>query len=117
MPKRDPDIDAPDRFRDDLHDRDLPATPVERELAITTAYELKDVNRSLAARFTDDDLKQIPVLREGAPLEQGATYLDLADARREAFKINGGHRAEAGHYYVPKNRTPYPIWNRLVERE
>ena len=33
MPKRDPDIDAPDRFRDDLHDRDLPATPVERELA------------------------------------------------------------------------------------
>lgn len=117
MPKRDPDIDAPDRFRDDLQGRDQRTTPAERELAITTAYELKDVNRSLADDFTDDDLKQIPVLREGTPLEQGATYIDLADTRREAFKINGGHRAEAGHYYVPKSRTPYMIWNRLVERE
>ena len=90
---------------------------LERELAIPTAYDVKEVNRALASDFTDDDLKQIPVLPQGAALEQGATYVDLAATPREEFKINAGHHADAGHWYVPKNKTPYEIWNRLIGRE
>jgi hypothetical protein len=89
----------------------------ERELAIPTAYDVKELNRALAGDFTDDDLRQIPILPTGTPLEQGATYVDLAASPPEAFKTNAGRHAEAGHYYVPKNRTPYEIWNRLVGRE
>jgi hypothetical protein len=89
----------------------------EREIAIATAYDIKDLNRQLAGDFTDDDLKQIPVLPTGTALEQGATYVDLAASPREAFKINAGRHAEDGHWYVPKNRTPYTIWNRLVGAE
>ena len=88
----------------------------ERERDIPTAYELKDMHLVLKD-FTDDDLKQIPVLPTGSRLQQGATYVDLADAARQEFKVNGGVTAEPGHYWVPKNRVPYPLWNRLIGEE
>jgi hypothetical protein len=90
---------------------------MERELAIPTAYDVKDVHRALADQFTDDDLKQIPILPSGTPLEQGATYVDLAASPREEFKTNAGRRTEDGQFFVPKNKTPYEIWNRLLGRE
>lgn len=89
----------------------------ERERPIPTAYDVKDVNRALADDFTDDDLKQIPILPTGTPLEQGATYVDLSASPREAFRINAGHTVRDGQHMVPKSKTPYEIWNRLVGRE
>lgn len=77
-----------------------------------TAYDLKPVHRALSA-WPDDELKQIPVLPEGAPLRQGATYLNLADANREEFTAMGGMRVGAGDALIPKDDVPYTTWNRL----
>ena len=85
----------------------------EREAPLPTAYDVKEVHRALRA-FADDDLKQIPILPDGTRLQQGATYVDLAAARPAEFKATGAITATPGHYYVPKDKTPYPIWNRLI---
>lgn len=85
----------------------------EREVPLPTAYDVKRIHRALDD-FRDDDLKQIPILPVGSRLQQGATYLDLAADRPEEFKTTGGLTAEPGHYYVPKDRVPYEIWNRLI---
>ncbi|MFN2563515.1 MAG: hypothetical protein ABR499_00720 [Gemmatimonadaceae bacterium] len=85
----------------------------ERQAQVQTAYDVKEIHRSLSG-FSDDDLKQIPILPEGTRLEQGATYIDLAEERPSEVKVNAGVIARAGHYYVPKNRVPYMLWNRLI---
>lgn len=84
----------------------------DREVPVPTAFDVKEIHRALHD-FADDDLKQIPIVREGARLEQGATYLDLASPEREEFTALGSMVAEHGHCYVPKDRTPYTLWNRL----
>jgi hypothetical protein len=89
------------------------AGTAEREVQLRTAYDVKEIHRSLAD-FSDDDLKQIPILPEGTRLEQGATYIDLAEERPSEVKVNAGVVARAGQYYVPKDRVPYTIWNRLI---
>jgi hypothetical protein len=111
----------PDEWQDDLSPNHMAGQNVgqhseERERDIPTAHELKDMHRVLKD-FTDDDLKQIPVLPTGSRLQQGATYVDLADSARQEFRVNAGVTAEPGHYWVPKNRVPYPLWNRLVGEE
>ncbi|HEY0971812.1 MAG TPA: hypothetical protein VGE02_12660 [Gemmatimonadales bacterium] len=85
----------------------------EREVPLPTAYDVKRIHRALDD-FRDDDLKQIPILPVGSRLQQGATYLDLAADRPEEFKTTGAVTAAPGHYYVPKDRVPYEIWNRLI---
>jgi len=57
------------------------------------AYDVKEAHR-LLGRYTDDVLKQIPILAEGSRLEQDAAYMDLAD-RRE-FKATASMEVEAG---------------------
>ena len=111
----------PDEWQSDLNPSHMAGQNIspgggEQERQIPTAHELKDVHRMLNG-FGDDDLKQIPVLPAGTRLQQGATYVDLADAERQEFKASGGITAEPGHYYVPKNRVPYLVWNRLVGEE
>jgi len=85
----------------------------EREVQQQTAYDVKEIHRSLS-EFSDDDLKQIPIVPEGSHLEQGGTYIDLAEEQPSEVKVNAGVIARAGQYYVPKNRVPYTIWNRLI---
>jgi len=84
----------------------------DREVGIRTAYDCKEVHRALDG-IPDDELKQVPVLREGERLQQGATYLDLF--RREAgeFRATGDVVAEPGTAYVAKDQVAYPTWNRL----
>jgi len=74
------------------------------------AYDVKEAHRLLDG-FTDDVLKQIPILSEGSRLEQDATYMDLAD-RRE-FTATSGMEAGAGRLLVPKSEVDYQLWNRL----
>ena len=85
----------------------------EREAPLPTAYDVKEVHRALH-EFTDDDLKQIPILPHGTRLQQGATYIDLAADHPEPFKSTGAITSVPGHYYVPKDKTPYTVWNRLI---
>lgn len=64
--------------------------------------------------YTDDELKQIPVLPQGSRLEQGATYIDLKDSERKEFTAMGGMEASADNWYVPKTEVSYPLSNRLI---
>jgi hypothetical protein len=78
-----------------------------------TAYDLKEVHRMLEG-ITDDGLKMIPVLPEGAQLEEGATYIDLSDSQRREFTATGNMHADRGHWYVSKDNVDYELWNRLI---
>src|SRR5687768_13164323 len=79
---------------------------------VKTAFDLKGVH-SAFEHFTDDELKQIPVLPAGARLEEGATYLDLADPVPTEFTAHGVIEAGKGHRYVAKTEVDYELWNRL----
>jgi len=76
-----------------------------------TAFDVKEAHRLLDG-YTDDLLKQIPILPAGSRLEQDATYIDLGGDRRE-FKATSGMRAEPGSLLVPKSEVDYQLWNRL----
>lgn len=86
----------------------------DREVPLRTAYDEKRVHRALADRFSDEELKQIPIVPPGSRLQQGATYLDLAADRPAELRPNGGVEARDGQLYVAKDRVPYWIWNRLI---
>lgn len=88
----------------------------DREVSLPTAYDRKDVQRILVD-FNDEDLKHIPILTTGTRLEQGATYVDLFDKRRQEFKTTGAASARDDQLLVPKDRVPYWIWNRLIQEE
>jgi hypothetical protein len=77
-----------------------------------TAYDVKEAHR-LLPDFSDDQLKQLPVLPAGSRLEQDATYLDLADPGRREFKATSGMEAGPDRLLVPKGAVDYQLWNRL----
>jgi hypothetical protein len=54
---------------------------------------------------------------EGARLQQGATYIDLNEQPPQELTARGDIAAEPGNAYVPKDRVPYGIWNRLIGEE
>ena len=85
----------------------------ENEANSVTAYDIKAMHRVLSG-YTDDELKQIPVLTEGTRLQQGATYIDLAEPRPTEFKVNGGVTIGREQLIVPKDRVPFPLWNKLI---
>lgn len=84
----------------------------DREQGLRTAYDVKPLHRRMN-EWEDDDLKRIPVLPEGQRLQQGATYLDLAEPERGEFTAMGDMAAGEGNVYVPKDQVPYSLWNRL----
>jgi hypothetical protein len=77
-----------------------------------TAYDVKAVHRRLSG-LSDDDLKAIPILPEGARLQQGATYVDLLGDRRE-ITATGDMSAGKHNAYAPKDAVDYQLWNRLI---
>jgi hypothetical protein len=83
------------------------------EVDARTAHDYKDVNRALRG-FTDDELKQIPVLPAGSRLEQGATYIDLAAPEPREFTATGDMEAHRGQRLVLKSSVDYTLWNRLI---
>ncbi len=77
-----------------------------------TAYDVKAVHRQLND-LTDDELKTVPILPEGARLQQGATYIDLLGDRSE-ITATGDRSAAKGNAYAPKDSVDYQLWNRLI---
>lgn len=110
----------PDPWQQDLNPGHLSGQnigmPSEARVAEEwTAFHLRKRGMDLGA-VNDEDLKQVPVIREGERLEQGATYLDLKHPMRE-FTARGDMTAGPHNAYVPKDRVPYQIWNRLTGEE
>jgi len=85
-----------------------------RERALRTAYDVKEVHGRLREDFTDDELKQIPIIPEGQRLQQGSIYIDLNGQRRREFTATGDMSAGASNRYTPKTEVPYSLWNRLL---
>src|SRR5207248_4805969 len=81
-----------------------------------TAFHLRKRGADIGP-LDDDELKQVPVLPPGSRLQQGATYVDLNDRRRHEFTATGDMSASDEHAFVPKDRVPYEIWNRLTGKE
>lgn len=81
-----------------------------------TAFHLRKAGLDLGS-LDDEQLKQVPVLPVGAPLRQGATYVDLTQSPPEEFTARGDQRAMPENAFVPKDRVPYEIWNRLLGEE
>ena len=70
-----------------------------------TAFAVKEAHR-LLGEFTDDQLKQMPILPAGGRLEQDATYIDLGDPQRKEFTATSGMEARPGSLLVPPE--PFP---------
>lgn len=108
----------PDEWRGDLNPNRLagqnhgPRTARHEKLA-RTAYDVKPLHRRLHG-FTDDMLKQIPVLDTGTRLQQGATYIDLNDPDAREFTATGDMEAGPDTYIVPKDEVDYQLWNMLI---
>jgi hypothetical protein len=78
-----------------------------------TGHDVKPVHRALK-EFSDDELKQIPILDAGTRLRQGATYLDL---ERGEFTATGEMSVGLDQNVVPKEGVHYDTWNKLIGEE
>lgn len=78
-----------------------------------TAFHLRKRGLDLGG-VNDEELKQVPVMAAGERLQQGATYVDLKHNPREEFTARADMQAGEDSAYVPKDRVPYEIWNRLI---
>ena len=108
----------PDEWQRDLNPDRLAGQNIgrdsdERAASDTTAFHLRKRGHELGG-LDDNDLKQVPVLREGTRLQQGATYVDLSEDQPREFTATADMHAEPGHAYAPKDRVPYEVWNRLI---
>lgn len=104
----------PDEYRQDLNpnyeagDNRGPARYPTR-----TAFDLKEVHRRYRD-LRDDELKQIPIIEEGARLAEGATYFDLRYPERGELKALGRMTAGPDNWYVPKADVDYRLWNLIT---
>ena len=108
----------PDEWQKDLNPNHLAGQNIgqesdEQERTDVTAFHLRKRGYELRG-LDDNDLKQVPVLAEGTRLQQGATYVNLADNEPREFKATANVTAEAGDAYAPKDKVPYEVWNRLI---
>lgn len=114
-----PNDRKPDEWEQDLHPNPMAGRnqglegPHPEKDDVPNAYEIKELHNSILEGYTDDELKQIPVLPTGTRLEQGAKYIDLIDPERQEFTAMGGMEAGSDNKYVPKTEVDYQLWNRL----
>src|SRR5262245_10284226 len=78
-----------------------------------TAYDVKEAHRQLVD-WTDEELKQVPLMPVGARLEPGATYVDLREPARREFTATGDMHVPSDGLYVPKSEVDFRTWNRLL---
>lgn len=78
-----------------------------------TAYDIAELQDRLVT-LSGVELRQVPVLKAGAQLRAGATYINLNDAKRTEFTGTENMTVEPGAYIVPKDKVSYDLWNRLT---
>lgn len=81
-----------------------------------TAFHLRKAGLDLGP-LDDEELKRVPIVPAGTRLQQGATYVDLKRNPPLEFRARADMAARPGDAYVPKDRVPYEIWNRLIGDE
>ncbi len=113
-----PTDQQPDEFQQDLNPDPMAGRNVglegpHPEKDAPNASEIKELH-SLLEGYTNDELKQIPVLPQGSRLEQGAKYIDLKDPERKEFTGMGNMEAGSDNWYVPKTEVDYQLWNKLT---
>lgn len=118
FPKQQAKQKHPPEWQQDLNPNHLSGQNIGQESdarvnAEWTAFHLRKRGLDLGG-VNDEELKQIPVVAEGERLQQGATYVDLTDQPLSEFTARGDMTASPEHAYVPKDRVPYEIWNRLI---
>jgi hypothetical protein len=120
-PRQQATVSHPDEWQRDLNPHHLAGQNIGMASDIETrgdrtAFNLRKQGWQ-PGDLDDNELKQIPLVPEGRRLQQGATYVDLAAGRRQEFTATGDMLATGDHAYVPKDRVPYEIWNRLLNDE
>jgi hypothetical protein len=108
----------PDPWQQDLNPNHLAGQnigPPADELASSqaTAFHLRKRGHAVGG-LDDEELKQVPLVPVGSRLQQGATYVNLADGSRKEFTATAEITASSGDAFAPKDRVPYEIWNRLI---
>jgi hypothetical protein len=78
-----------------------------------TAFDVKQAHQRLS-NLTDDNLRQIRLLPQGARLQQGATYVDLHSLEQGEFTATGDMQATSNNLFVAKKGVPYHLWNVLL---
>jgi hypothetical protein len=109
----------PDEWQQDLNSNHLagqnigPTSDAAAPTAPLTAFHLRKRGH-LPQALDDADLKQVPLVTEGARLQQGATYVNLTSEPPREFKASAEIITRQGDAYAPKDKVPYEIWNRLI---
>jgi hypothetical protein len=111
----------PDEWQRDLNPNHLAGQNIGAESeprleSGRTAFHLRKAGLDLG-RIDDEELKQVPLLPPGERLQQGATYVDLKHQPPIEFTARADMAAGPADAYVPKDRVPYEIWNRLIGEE
>lgn len=115
------EVDHPEEYQEDLNPRQVGSQNVGPESTGVkqgdrTAHDVKDLHERFP-ELTDDVLRAIPIVPEGARLEEGATYIDLRDEPPEAFTAMGDEETGRENLYVSKKMVAYEIWNHLIGEE
>ncbi len=101
-------------FDDDLAPVDAPGGPAGHADESVPAADDKRIQARLDDQLSSDQMARLAVLEEGARLEQGGVYVDLADLSAGPFKAIGGQEAGKRDRYVAKRDTDHELWNQLV---
>ncbi len=101
-------------FDDDLAPVDAPGGSAGHVDESLPAADDKQVRARLADRLSPDQMARLAILEEGARLEQGGVYVDLADLDAGPFKAIGGQEADPGKKFVAKRDTDHELWRGLV---
>jgi len=108
-----PGIQHPEQYREDLNPDALEGENKGEPLPVVNAVDIKELVERWP-QFTDAELRQIPIVRPGVRLEQGATYLDMREEHPKEFRADGRMEADEYHWYVPKAQIHYSLWNRIL---
>jgi hypothetical protein len=78
-----------------------------------SAYDVKEARHQLVG-WSDDELRQIPLLPVGTRLEAGAIYVDLREPARREFTATADMQVPTDGLYVPRSEVDHRAWNRLL---
>jgi hypothetical protein len=87
--------------------------PRPQEHHSRTAYDVKEARHQLVG-WSDDELRQIPLMPVGVRLEPGAIYVDLREPARREFTATAEMRVPTDGLYVPKSEVDRRAWYRLL---